>query len=339
MKSASWFSIPSGSPCGWSEPTVITPHSRPSALIGAPADERAQRCPSAVSGVVVVGDPIDARRLVALDHERQNIVAAERHPLPDDARVAVPAPAPDELDDTRGVVPADQSDVGGGNDAPDLLGDRGEEGPGRLASRDERRDATQCGLLVRDTAQRHLLSAEPLQLLASRALTVGDAERPHRDRRNARHCAEQRGFRLRQGMGPRDDEGPAGRVLERGRRRRPRADARDLEPGARGAGAHSFELVDGGSPLRESNGGHEIAAAHDCRDVGIERLGRPLDRRSRGGCLCLGGRNRRDELRDVLGREVRRAHLRDVQTKAQVVRNLQRSMTSTLAAPHGRQYS
>jgi hypothetical protein len=131
-------------------------------------------------------------------------------------------------------------------------------------------------------------------------------------------------------MGPCDDEGPAGRVLERRRRRRPRADARDLEPGARGAGAHSFELVDGGSPLRESNGGHEIAAAHDCRDVGIERLGRPLDRRSRGGCLCLGGRNRRDELRDVLGREVRRAHLRDVQTKAQVVRNLQRSMTSSL---------
>ena len=127
-------------------------------------------------GRVVASKAIDARRLVALDHERQNVVAAERHPLPDDARITVPAPTPDELDDTRGVVPADQSDVGGGDDAPDLLRDRGEEGPGRLASSDERRDATQRGLLVRDTAQRHLLIAEPLQLLASRALSVGEAD-------------------------------------------------------------------------------------------------------------------------------------------------------------------
>ena len=38
---ASWCSIPAGSPSSRTDATVITPHSRPSTLIGAPADERA----------------------------------------------------------------------------------------------------------------------------------------------------------------------------------------------------------------------------------------------------------------------------------------------------------
>ena len=50
VKSASRYSIPLGSPSGCSDPTVITPHSRPSTLIGAPAAERAQWRATAVAG-------------------------------------------------------------------------------------------------------------------------------------------------------------------------------------------------------------------------------------------------------------------------------------------------
>ena len=38
---ASRCSVPAGSPSSWTDPTVITPHSRPPTLIGAPAEERA----------------------------------------------------------------------------------------------------------------------------------------------------------------------------------------------------------------------------------------------------------------------------------------------------------
>jgi hypothetical protein len=51
-------------------------------------------------GTVVVGNAIDARGLVALEHERHDVEAAERHPLRNEAGVALPAPATDELDAT-----------------------------------------------------------------------------------------------------------------------------------------------------------------------------------------------------------------------------------------------
>ena len=98
----------------------------------------------------VVGRVIDARRLVPLEDERRHVRAAETHAAPDEARIAVRAPPAHELEGALGVVPADQRDVGGRDDAADLLGDRREHGARGLALRDERRDATQRRLLARE---------------------------------------------------------------------------------------------------------------------------------------------------------------------------------------------
>ena len=96
----------------------------------------------------VVGQVIDTRRLVALEYQGRHVAAAEAHPAADEAGVAVPAPAARELDRIPGVVPADQADVRARDDAPDLLGDRGEHLGGRRSPSDQRRDSLQRGLLA-----------------------------------------------------------------------------------------------------------------------------------------------------------------------------------------------
>lgn len=95
-----------------------------------------------------------------------------------------------------------------------------------------------------------------------------------------------------------EHERSAGRILERGRRGRARADTGHLEPGIRGAGPHRRKLGDGRAALRVADRRDEFATAHDRRHIRIQRLGRALDRRIRGRCPGLGGRDGRDELRE-----------------------------------------
>ena len=90
------------------------------------------------------------------------------------------APGSGNLAGDVAVVAADEREISCGYDAPDLLGDRGEDCGGGRGIGHERRDAMQSGLLSRD----------PLELFARSALVAEEALHPHRERGDARHPPE-----------------------------------------------------------------------------------------------------------------------------------------------------
>ena len=64
---------------------------------------------------------------------------------------------------------------------------------------------------------------------------------------------------------------------------------------------HSLEVGDRRGTLGIADGRDDVAAADDRSDLGVERVGRPLDRRERGGGLAVGRGDVSHELGELLG--------------------------------------
>ena len=151
---ASRASVPAGSGPA-RDPTIMTPHSRPSTLTGTPTPARRPNSRASLGdrarGAGVVVDP---RRPAGLEHQRVQVPPAEAPPGADGEGSAGAVPRGDHRYRAVGAVPAHRRVVGA-QQPPGFLGDRGEHLRRRRRAGHQRRHPPQRGLLLGEPAQFH----------------------------------------------------------------------------------------------------------------------------------------------------------------------------------------